>query len=183
MVVVHCNAGKGRTGTLISCYMIFSGFAANSQEAITYYGWKRFSHGKGVTQPSQVRYVEYFEQVYKRQVCSPILKSPEKIVVHTIPDVSGSGKCKPYLEIINGLDFTIIWSNKESMNLKTHQIYDQNDTAQASERQISQKMSIDINQKMKLSSDLYFRIKHKGNFKNKLICRFAINTSFVDNTK
>jgi hypothetical protein len=52
--------------------MIFSGFAVNSQEAITYYGWKRLSHGKGVTQPSQVRYVEYFEQVYKRQVCSPI---------------------------------------------------------------------------------------------------------------
>jgi hypothetical protein len=73
------------------------------------------------------RYVEYFEKVYKRQVCSPTLKSPEKIVVHNILDVSGSGKCKPYLEIINDLDSTIIWSKKESMNLMTHEIYDHND--------------------------------------------------------
>lgn len=56
---------------------------------------------------------------------SPLLKSPEKIVVYTIPDVSGSGKCKPYVEIINGNDFTKIWDNKDSMNLKSYHIYDE----------------------------------------------------------
>jgi len=34
VVVVHCNAGKGRTGTLISCYLIFSGLASNAKDAI-----------------------------------------------------------------------------------------------------------------------------------------------------
>ena len=28
-----------------------------------YFGWKRFHNGIGVTQPSQIRYVHYFEQV------------------------------------------------------------------------------------------------------------------------
>jgi hypothetical protein len=71
-----------------------------------YYGIKRFTHGKGVTQPSQVRYVGYFEQVYNGIVKSPSLKSPEKIIIYTIPDVSGNQNCKPYVELVNESDFT-----------------------------------------------------------------------------
>lgn len=49
IVIVNCNAGKGRTGTSIACYLMFSGLAENAVDAITYYGWKRFKHGRGVT--------------------------------------------------------------------------------------------------------------------------------------
>lgn len=41
------------------------------------------------------------------------------------------------------------------------------------------KMVIEIDKSMQLAGDLYFRIKHRGQFKNKLLCRFALNTSFV----
>ncbi len=130
--------------------------------------------------------MEYFEQVYLRKIRSPILKSPEKIVVHSIPDVSGSGKCKPYLQIVNGSDFTTIWQNKDSMNLKTYRIFEGEgavadpEQARGGSSSSCQKMVIAIDQKLKLSSDLYFRLKHKGSFKDKLICRCALNTSFVD---
>lgn len=49
IVIVNCNAGKGRTGTSISCFLMYSGLADNATNAITYYGWRRFEHGRGVT--------------------------------------------------------------------------------------------------------------------------------------
>jgi hypothetical protein len=86
----------------------------NAKEAITYYGWKRFWHGRGVTQPSQVRYVYYFEQVYKRLIRAPILKSPEKIIIHTIPEIGK--KVKPYLEVVSGKDFSVVSIKKSREN-------------------------------------------------------------------
>lgn len=52
VVAVHCNAGKGRTGSTISCYMMYTGLVDNYIDALTYYGRKRFATGRGVTQPS-----------------------------------------------------------------------------------------------------------------------------------
>ena len=68
VIAVNCNAGKGRTGTSISCFLIYSGLSDNFMHAIKFYGWKRFTTGRGVSQPSQQRYVQYFEMAFKRQV-------------------------------------------------------------------------------------------------------------------
>lgn len=45
IVIVNCNAGKGRTGTSISAFLLYSGLSDNALDAITYYGWQRFEHG------------------------------------------------------------------------------------------------------------------------------------------
>lgn len=47
VAAVHCKAGKGRTGVMTICYLIFSGLFNNSDDAIEYYAAKR-THNKKV---------------------------------------------------------------------------------------------------------------------------------------
>jgi protein-tyrosine phosphatase len=49
VIAVHCNSGKGRTGTAIATLLLYTGFVQNIDDGLKYYGWKRFSSGKGVT--------------------------------------------------------------------------------------------------------------------------------------
>lgn len=66
IIAVHCKAGKGRTGTMICCFLIYSAICANAEEAIDLFACRRTMNNKGVTIPSQLRYIHYFEQVHKR---------------------------------------------------------------------------------------------------------------------
>lgn len=63
VVVIHCLAGKGRTGTVIAAYFVFCGLFSEAVEAMNYYAHKRSINNWGVTGPSQRRYVEYLADI------------------------------------------------------------------------------------------------------------------------
>ncbi|KAJ4961894.1 hypothetical protein NE237_021804 [Protea cynaroides] len=68
VAVIHCMAGKGRTGLMVCAYLVYSGMSA--EEALQLYAHKRTTNNEGVSIASQRRYVGYW---------SKILSSPRRI--------------------------------------------------------------------------------------------------------
>jgi len=62
VAVVHCKAGKGRTGLMICCWLLFAKDWDTADKAMAFYALARTQNQKGVTIPSQIRYIRYFEE-------------------------------------------------------------------------------------------------------------------------
>eukprot|EP00440_Ansanella_granifera_P064104 gb/GFBE01069496.1/.p1 GENE.gb/GFBE01069496.1/~~gb/GFBE01069496.1/.p1 ORF type:complete len:518 (+),score=60.43 gb/GFBE01069496.1/:1-1554(+) len=67
VVAIHCKAGKGRSGTMLSALLVYAGAAASAQEALRWFGTIRGGTRSGVTIPSQIRWVAMFENWLRGQ--------------------------------------------------------------------------------------------------------------------
>jgi protein-tyrosine phosphatase len=64
VVAVHCNHGKGRTGTAIISLMLLINFFKATRDCLHFYNSQRFSKSTyGVDQPCQLRYLNFIEQI------------------------------------------------------------------------------------------------------------------------
>ena len=90
VAAVHCKAGKGRTGTMICAYLLFTGVALNSVNAFEMYGTRRSKEKRGVTVPSQRRYIQHFETYLSCNFQRPYFKLIPKIIKNFLTKPKGN---------------------------------------------------------------------------------------------
>ena len=75
VISIHCKAGKGRTGLMVCCFLIYSGICESANHAQNFYSERRMIKGIGLTITSQIRYLNYFQNVLDKKVDLNIDKS------------------------------------------------------------------------------------------------------------
>ena len=169
IVVVNCKAGKGRTGTLICCYFIYSGRMQDPKLALRYYKNKRFTNGGGVTQPSQIRYVKYFSEIFHGRVKTPMILQLNGVQVRTAPHISWNAS-KPIFEIKSGN--SIVYTNKKANRERQATFHDSWEDGTVHDIEI-------IQTDLMLQGDVQCYLGHWGVLKTNKICRFTFNTAFI----
>eukprot|EP00731_Ephydatia_muelleri_P025536 Em0017g619a len=99
VAVVHCTSGKGQTGVMICAYLLHDQMIETTKEALRFYGEARTQNAKGVTIPSQRRYVQYYGHLLRNRLeYSPKTMTLIGFKLEGIPNFF-QGTCCPFFTI------------------------------------------------------------------------------------
>ena len=116
VIIIHCKHGRGRTGLMVCCYLLYSQQATSLNEAINLFTEKRNDHNaddrkerKVMKHVCQIKYLKYFQQVLNSEVKLPKRKFIKKLKFSKMPLLSnGNVKFTTKIEILQNEDEKIL---------------------------------------------------------------------------
>lgn len=166
---IHCKAGKGRTGVMICAYLVHTGgcelgkgqyqIIHGADHALAYYGRNRTHDSKGVTIPSQKRYVYYYEELVKRQLeYSLVSLKLTSIILSPVPT-------------FNGGSYTLTCDIYDVLKVKIHSF-------DIEVKKGCKSVIHPLNEELCLTGDIKFEFNLKKMKKEKVF-QLCVNTFFV----
>lgn len=160
VAIVHCKAGKGRTGVMICAYLLYRRFFDTADDAMNYYADARTSNRKGVTIPSQRRYITYFGYFAN----NGLTYEPKTVLLNSITFVGiptfQSQTCSP--------SFLVYQTKVVLYKSKSYEV-----------KKNEEEFKMELSKPIPICGDIKIDFFHKDRFKKERMCVFWFNTFFL----
>eukprot|EP00736_Rhodelphis_marinus_P003797 Rmarinus@m.9534 len=164
VVIVHCKAGKSRTGLMICVLLLYLGFFKSPGEAIDFYNRRRTHDLKGLTLPSQRRYVNYYHHILTE--LDGIAPPPTPRYLHRVRLVNCPPQLRTFVEIMD------------------HQGVVHSSRGLRCVREVPENaVNIFIDPPVKIAGDVKFVFKEYGTFRDKTLFYVWVHTYFTNDAE
>jgi len=161
VAIVHCKAGKGRTGVMICAYLLYVKIFELAEDAMNYYASARTNNDKGVTIPSQRRYIQYFARYMRNNLAY----EPRTLLLTSITFVGiptfNSNTCSP--------SFIVYQKKNTLLKSKTFEI-----------NKSEKEFKLVLPNPLPICGDIKIDFFHKDFLKKERMFVFWLNTFFLE---